>query len=405
MMKRRIGLVIVLSAMVAGLCIIYPHLQSRFGQTSQPRDRQVYQSSPPGVLQVAQAYPSPVKRHRVAALGRLLPEGRILDIGTPARERLGRLLVQEGQLVSKGDELAYLESRAEHLAETAYAESQLRDAEARLSAETAYAQASIAEATMRLKQLREVPLLDIRAQEAQVRRLEADVAGALTDLHRLEGLHRKGTISQQEVDHQRLHVHRLREEINQTTALLKKRQTEYTTNVSLARASLNTAQANLVRVQANLQLSTLKQNLARSQARLARSVLRAPINGRILQIVTYPGESLGQQPLLKMANTQHMYAIAEVYETDIGLIQVGQRAQVSSPALPRGLSGRVVHIGRTIGKNGILSVDPAAATDARVAEVKIQLDQSEVAARLLNLQVDVVIDMSKSARPQSMARH
>lgn len=313
--------------------------------------------------------------------------------------------MQEGQLVSKGDELAYLENRAERLAETAYAESQLRDAEARFSAETAYAQASIAEATMRLKQLREVPLLDIRAQEAQVRRLEADVAGALTDLHRLEGLHRKGTISQQEVDHQRLRVHRLREEINQTTAILKKRQTEYTTNVSLAHASLKTAQANLIRVQAKLQLRTLKQNLARSQARLAGSVLQAPINGRVLQIMTYPGESLGQQPLLKMANTQQMYAIAEVYETDIGLIQVGQRAQVSSPALPHVLSGSVVHIGRTIGRNDILSVDPAAATDARVAEVKIQLDQSEVAARLLNLQLDVVIDISTSAQPKSIARH
>ncbi|WP_179137003.1 HlyD family efflux transporter periplasmic adaptor subunit [Candidatus Entotheonella palauensis] len=380
---KRFGLSLVLTAVIAGIFLTYAHVRpgSQLSHVALPQpDRS---GSPPFEL----AHQPPVKRHRVAALGRLVPEGKIIDIGVTGSERLGRLLVKEGQSVTKGDELAYLESREERLAETAYA------------------QASIAEANMRLKQLREVPLLDIRAQEAQVRRLEVELAGAVTDLNRFEGLNRKGTISQQEVDHQRLQVRRLREEINQTTAILAKHKAEYETNLSLAQASLKTARTNLKRVQASLQLNALKQNLALSQARLARSVLRAPIDGRILQILTHPGEPLAQKPLLKMANTKQMYAIAEVYETDIGLVRIGQRAHVSSPALPQMLNGHVAHIGSTIGKNDLLSVDPVAPTDTRVVEVKIRLDQSEAASRLLNLQVDVIIDLLPSNRSKTMAGH
>lgn len=392
---------LVLTTVIAGICLIYAHVRP----ASQPSQVALPQPNHPSAPPFALAQPSPVKRHRVAALGRLAPEGNIIDIGVTGSDRLGRLLVKEGQSVTQGDELAYLESWEERLAETAYAESQLRDAEAHFQAETAYAQASIAEANMRLNQLRHVPLLDIRAQEAQVRRLEAELAGAVTDLSRFEGLHRKGMISQQEVDHQRLQVRRLREEINQTHAILAKRKAEYETNLSLARASRQTAQANLERVQASFQLSALKQSLALSQARLARTVLRAPSDGHILQILTYPGEPLAQKPLLKMANTKQMYAIAEVYETDIGVVQVGQRAHVSSPALPQVISGHVVHIGSTIGKNDLLSVDPVAPTDTRVVEVKIRLDQSSAASRLLNLQVDVVIDLLASKQLKTMAGH
>ncbi len=392
-MKRRIGISLAIIALVAGLAVTYPHLHSPTApQSPQPDDSQTER--------VPQWQ---TDRHRVAALGHLTPEGNVIDIGAPSSERLGRLLVWEGQSVNAGDALAYLESHAERLAEAAYAESQLRDAEANFSAETSYAQASIAEAALRLKQLRQVPLLDIRAQEAQVRRLEADVAGAMVDLERFEGLSQKGTIAQQEVDHQRLQVHRLQEDLNRTSAILAKRKTEYETNLRLAQASLQTARANLIRAQAKVQLSTLKKNLELAQTRLARAVLRAPVDGQILQLTTYPGETFGQQPLLKMANTQQMYAIAEVYETDIGLVQTGQSATVSSPALPRPLTGRVIHIGRTIGKNDILSVDPAAATDTRVVEVKIRLDQSESAASLINLQVDIVIDLI-NRNQQAMAK-
>jgi HlyD family secretion protein len=87
-----------------------------------------------------------------------------------------------------------------------------------------------------------------------------------------------------------------------------------------------------------------------------------------------------------------MYAIAEVYEADIGRVRVGQQAQVTSPALPRRLVGRVERIGLKVGKKDVLSTDPVADADARVVEVEIRLEESEPAATLTNLRVDVVIE-------------
>jgi HlyD family secretion protein len=89
-----------------------------------------------------------------------------------------------------------------------------------------------------------------------------------------------------------------------------------------------------------------------------------------------------------------MYAVAEVYETDAGLVRPGQQATVTSPALSKALTGTVERVGRMIYKNDVLHVDPAADADARVVEAWILLETSEAASHLINLQVDVVIDVS-----------
>jgi HlyD family secretion protein len=86
-----------------------------------------------------------------------------------------------------------------------------------------------------------------------------------------------------------------------------------------------------------------------------------------------------------------MYAIAEIYETDIAKVFLGQRAQVHSPAFPAPIGGVVERIGRKVGKMDVLSTDPAAKTDARVIEVEIRLDGESDVANLTNLQVEVEI--------------
>ena len=88
-----------------------------------------------------------------------------------------------------------------------------------------------------------------------------------------------------------------------------------------------------------------------------------------------------------------MYAIAEIYETDIRHIRVGQTATVSSAALEKPLSGSVKLIRQKVEKQDEIGTDPAARKDARIIEVKILLDDSAQAASLTNLQVDVVIQL------------
>ena len=108
-------------------------------------------------------------------------------------------------------------------------------------------------------------------------------------------------------------------------------------------------------------------------------------------MLVHPGELIGAEGILELGDVQHMVAIAEVYETDIRHVRKGQVASVSSAALENELSGKVHFIRNKVEKQDEIGTDPAARKDTRIIEVEIQLDDPAPAARLTNLQVDVVI--------------
>jgi len=86
-----------------------------------------------------------------------------------------------------------------------------------------------------------------------------------------------------------------------------------------------------------------------------------------------------------------MYVVAEVYETDIEQVSVGQAAVIESPALAAPVTGKVERIGQMVARNDALGLDPVARIDSRVVEVFILLDDPAAVASLTNLQVDVEI--------------
>jgi HlyD family secretion protein len=138
-------------------------------------------------------------------------------------------------------------------------------------------------------------------------------------------------------------------------------------------------------------LASTRQELKTAQAERELAFVRSPISGQVLQIHTRGGEKVGPAGIAELARTDAMYAVAEVYETDVGRVKPGQRAVVTSPALARELTGTVERIALKIGKLDALGTDPAARTDARVVEVEVRLDDSAAAAALTNLEVDVLI--------------
>jgi HlyD family secretion protein len=187
-------------------------------------------------------------------------------------------------------------------------------------------------------------LQGVGLQRAEVARFRAELAHATRELERKARLYRKGTLSD--------------------------------TDFEAAQLRRDVARAGLERVQADLELSTV----------------RSPIDGQVLEIHAREGERVGPEGIAELGETTAMYAVAEVYEADIGRVRVGQQARVTSPALPRSLLGRVERIGLKVGKKDVLSTDPVADADARVVEVEIRLDDPEPAASLTNLRVDVVIE-------------
>lgn len=151
----------------------------------------------------------------------------------------------------------------------------------------------------------------------------------------------------------------------------------------------STSVARLEEAERDVQLG--EADLTAARARLAQAQVTAPVNGQVLIIHARTGERIGPDGLLELGQTERMYVVAEVYETDIALVRVGQKAVVSSPALGQPITGTVERIGKLIGKNDILDLDPVARMDSRVIEVFILLDDAQAVASLTNLQVDVEI--------------
>jgi multidrug resistance efflux pump len=132
--------------------------------------------------------------------------------------------------------------------------------------------------------------------------------------------------------------------------------------------------------------------LAQAQAELERARVKSPIDGRVIAIHAREGERVGINGIVELGRTHEMYVIAEVYETDIGRVRVGQAARAYSPALSEALTGKVERIGLKVGKMEALATDPVSRADARVVEVEIRLDDSSRAADLTNLQVEVILE-------------
>ncbi len=140
-----------------------------------------------------------------------------------------------------------------------------------------------------------------------------------------------------------------------------------------------------------MQVKAARAGVAAAEASLNLALVKSPMNGQILYVHSRPGERVGVQGVVEIGRTDKMYAVAEVYETDIVHVAVGQSATITSPALKQPVSGKVESIGLKVGRLDVLGMDPVAEADARVIEVNILLDDVEAVAALTNLQVEVEI--------------
>jgi ABC exporter DevB family membrane fusion protein len=252
-------------------------------------------------------------------------------------------------------------------------------------------------------------------QTARVARLRAEVANAEAECSRYESLLADGAVSASTRDTKCLAANTADERLNEAQAdkdrilgtvnkqlleaeaILTQIGATYPQQISQAQSTLDKFQEiRAVDIDVlTAQLNEAQIRLAEAEADLELSYIRSPLDGQIVRVYTSPGESIGNEGIVDLAQTQEMYVVAEVYETDIKQIQLGQTAQMSSLALSNQLTGSVEQIGQQVGAKDIINTDPTLQVDARVVEVKIKLDElaMEEAANLINLEVDVQIEV------------
>ncbi len=346
---------------------------------------------------------TPSKVETVSALGRLEPEGEVIQVFAPTSldgARVETLQVIHGQQIRKGDAIAVLDTYARRQATLQEAQEQLRVAQAQLRQVEAGAKLGQIQAQERVVDRQQVELqTETTAQESTIARLEAELRNAELEDRRYQVLYAEGAASASLRDSKRLTADTVRQQLNEARANLSRIRLSRQQRIAEAQATLDQiAEVRPVDVNvARSQVTKAQASVARLQAELDLATVRSPQAGKVLKIHTRPGELVGTQGIISLGQTQRMVAVAEVYELDISHIRVGQAATAISKnnAFPDVLHGKVVEVGLEINKQDVLNTDPAAQFDARVVEVKVRLDEasSRRVAGLTNLSVQVAIDV------------
>ncbi|MEP0885087.1 ABC exporter membrane fusion protein [Trichocoleus sp. ST-U3] len=337
----------------------------------------------------------------VTALGRLEPEGEAIALSAPTSaegNRVDQLLVKEGDLVRKGQAIAILNSRDRLQASVMQAQEQVRVAQAKLEQVRAGAKTGEIQAQRsQIAQLEAERVGDLNAQAATVARLEAEVQNAHVEYQRYALLYQNGAVSASQRDSKRLTLTTAQKQLQEAQAARDRTRNSRQQQLNEARATLDRI-AEVRSVDVQVAQADVRQALAaveQAKANLEQASVRSPQDGQILKIYTRPGELIRNDGIAEIGRTQQMFAIAEVYQSDIKNIRPGQTARVSSDSIDSKLSGTVEQVGYKVLRQDIVNSDPSANIDGRIVEVKIRLDagSSGKAARLTNQQVKVVIEL------------
>ncbi len=338
---------------------------------------------------------------KVTALGRLKPGQKVIQLSAPASaegSRVDQLLVQQGDRVPAGQVVAILDSRDRLQAALEQAKEQVRVAQARMAQVTAGAKAGEINAQVAtIARIENERRGEITAQAATVARLQAQLRNAQVEYQRYRALYQEGAISASARDSKRLTLETVQQQLNEAKANLNRINKAMLEQLNEARATLNRiAEVRPVDVEvAQAEVNSAIAAVRQAQANIDLAYVRAPKDGQILKIHTWPGEVVSKEGIVDLGQTSQMLVVAEVYENDIGKVRLGQRATISSNAFTGELQGTVTQIGLQVIKQDVLDTDPTANTDARVVEVKIRLDPaaSRKVASLTNLQVKAAINL------------
>ncbi len=375
----------------------------------------------------------------VTALGRIEPEGEVITLSPPPNmggTRIGKLMVEEGEQVKAEQVIALLDNHALKKAavevaqqEVAIAQTNLelvqagakigdinaqqaaiKRLEAELAGKTETQEATIARLTAQLNRETEV-------QTANLRRWQAELNNATAEFQRYHKLAEDGAISVSELDSRRLTLETAKQRVREAQAnynrtrdtsqeeIKEARATKEETQNTIAQQILE-AQASLASIsevrpldvqKAEAELSKAIANFKEAKQDLELTYIKAPIASQILRINAYPGEMVNQEEgVVELGQTDRMMVIAEIYESDISRISLGQQAKIVSEggAFTDEIQGKVTHIRPQIRKQDVLDTDPAADVDTRIVEVKIRLDSksSKKVAQLTNSKVVVKIN-------------
>lgn len=298
-----------------------------------------------------------------------------IELSTRLPGRIEAVVVQEGQRAAAGDTLFQLET-------------------VQLEAEVLRTQANLETARITFDKIKAGP----RPEELQMAQLEVEKAGAAyartenlktqaeieldelqQDLGRKEALYQTGVISLEAIES-------LRHKANAAKARLgaaEASQIEAESSLKNAQAKQSLISQEPMQSDLEILAAQVKQAEAAgllAQTNLDAATIKAPVAGTVVRINAQPGEMVNVgQAVLTLINLDQVWIKANIDETLIKRVAIGQSVQISIDAYPGQLfSGKIIDIGNTAGSIfSLLPSDSSAGNFTKLTQrvpVKIQIE-------------------------------
>jgi HlyD family secretion protein len=290
--------------------------------------------------------------------------------------RIEQLLVKEGDPVTR-DQLIAVIAPDELRAESAYATHNVEG----LTSQIQQAQASVRyEELQTAEQIRQAES-NLAATEAQQASAVADLESARLSFQRTQNLSREGVAAAQDLDEARTKF-----ESNQAKVDALRRQADaQRAAIALARSNSEQVAVRRSQVQANqhMQAAAAAQQ-EKADVRLAYTQVKAPIDGVVDVRAARLGEVVNQgQPVVTLINPDDLWVRADVEETYIDRVRIGDHMQVRLPSGGE-IDGTVFYRG----------VDAGFATQRDVSRTKRDIKTFEIRLRCDNKDRRLAVGMT-----------
>ncbi|MBD1216468.1 MAG: ABC exporter membrane fusion protein [Aphanizomenon flos-aquae Clear-A1] len=337
----------------------------------------------------------------VTALGRIEPEGEVIKLSAPISgegSQVEKILVQEGDMVTKGQVIAILNNRERLQAELTAAKAEVRIIQAKIAQIQAGAKpGEITAQKAIIDRLAAESQGDIDTQKAILEKLQAELLNAKAENKRYQELYIEGAISASEKDSKNLNIETTKKSLQAAQSQLKKLELSSKEKIKEASATLNQiSEVRKVDIEVAIaELNRVDVNVKKATINLQQAYVKSPQNGQVFEIYTHPGELISNNGIADIGKTSQMYVVAEVYESDINKIIQGKQVRIVSDVFAQELQGKVERIGLQVRKQNLTNTDPSTNIDNRIVKVHIRLNKasSQQAAKFTNMQVKTIISL------------
>lgn len=320
------------------------------------------------------------------------------DLVTVSSKREGQLVelpVQEGDFVEAGTVLAQLDSRIQEL-EAKAIEARLRSLEAdrvRLAGQQAMEDLTTGSRIAARNS-------DLVATQAKRASLKAELDLAEQDLARVERLYKTKVISRARLDQARAAVGRLKSDVAEAEAQMQR------ARGAIAETEAERGEIEMIAQEITMlghQATALEAELEQKRVEIKEHTLVAPSDGVIDRLFIEAGEYVREgQRLLMMHDPVDVWVEANIKETEIRSLKLGQPVSVSVDAFPdHPLKGSVARVGTaTTAKFALLPTPNPSGNFTKITQrvpVKIDLDLSDTPDVKLSpgMMVEIEIDIRK----------